>query len=267
VALQTSQYYAQVKERDRLASLGEMAAGLAHEIRNPLGAIKGAAEVLEDAAPGGGSEGGGEQDLQKELLDVIIEETNRLNRVVSTFLDYARPYKGDPQLLSVSEVIRRTVQIEESTSAHDVRFVLDLEDDPAPVRADPERLHQVFINLVRNAVQAMEGTGEIRISCRIHAPRSAHGGRGRVEIRFADDGPGIADVVLEKIFIPFYTTKHEGTGLGLPICQRIVQDMGGAIEVESAIGRGTTFVVTLPAASDKELEGPNTTTGPWSLGP
>lgn len=262
VAIQNSQYYAKMKERDRLASLGEMAAGLAHEIRNPLGAIKGAAELLDDPRESSGEAA----DEAGEFLDVIVEETDRLNRVVSTFLDYARPYKGNPELLNVNDVIRRTAQLQEASRAQEVDFELELDDNLPMVRADPERLHQVFINLIRNAVQAMDGRGRIRITSVLRATRGAKRDRSKVEIRFSDNGPGISEAVLEKIFIPFYTTKDEGTGLGLPICQRIVQDMGGSIEVDSTSTEpGTTFIVALPAAEDSEVESAITATGPFAL--
>lgn len=268
VAVQNSQYYAKMKERDRLAALGEMAAGLAHEIRNPLGAIKGAAELLEDERNAAEDEKDldDEEVTSIEFLDVIVEETNRLNRVVSTFLDYARPYQGEPELLEINEIIERTVQIENAARNHEVEIELRLSDALPEVNADPERLHQVFINLVRNAVQAMERKGTLIITTRERPSRRVRDQR-RVEVRFSDTGPGISDVAKEKIFIPFFTTKQEGTGLGLPICQRIVQDMGGSIEVDNTAEVGTTFIVTLPASEEIDTEALITTTGPFPLKP
>jgi signal transduction histidine kinase len=249
VAVQNSQYYVKMKERDRLASLGEMAAGLAHEIRNPLGAIKGAAQLLEDTSiPVDREERSRES--YPEMLDVIIEETNRLNRVVSSFLDYARPYQGHPEALDVNDLIQRTMHKAEAGRDHQVEFDLQLSDDLPLVRADAERLHQVFINIIRNAVQASEGEGSLKISTVRRTSRRQRRGSTRIEIRFSDSGPGIPEGVAEKVFIPFFTTKDDGTGLGLPICQRIVQDMGGIIEIDSHAGPGATFVVSLPAISD-----------------
>jgi two-component system, NtrC family, sensor histidine kinase HydH len=261
VAVQNSQYYAKMKERDRLAALGEMAAGLAHEIRNPLGSIKGAAQLLEEERKGQlieGDDDEGAPDIDgdagttaSEFLDVIIEETDRLNRVVSTFLEYARPFQGDPELLQVNDVILRTVQLDQASHDHEVAIDLELADGLPQVRGDAERLHQVFINLVRNAVEAMERKGTLRISTVAREARASRRGKLDVEVRFADTGPGIPEVVLGKIFIPFYTSKPEGTGLGLSICQRIVQDLGGDIEVESTSPEtGTTFVITLPSAEE-----------------
>jgi signal transduction histidine kinase len=272
VAVRNSQHYTRMKERDRLAMLGEMAAGLAHEIRNPLGSLKGAAQMLEEMAARKGSRGdedgeepeGAGGDDSGMFLNVIIEETNRLNRVVSNFLDYSRPYQGNPEPLDVNEVIRRTVQIEEAARDHEVAVALDLSEDLPPVKADPERLHQVFINLVRNAVQAMGRAGDLSISSRLHRGRRTRRERDRVEIRFSDRGPGIDAEVRKKLFVPFSTTKTDGTGLGLAICQRIVQDMGGSIELESTSERGTTFVISLPACEDTEIESIVTSTGPIS---
>lgn len=269
VAVQNSHHYAKMKERDRLASLGEMAAGLAHEIRNPLGSIKGAAQLLEEER-GVSDHEPPELDRDPasttlEFLDVIIEETNRLNRVVSTFLDYARPFVGDLEPLQINDLIRRTVQAEEASQDHDVNFILDLTDNPPPVRADAEQLYQVFINLVRNAVQAMNRRGELKVSTLLREARSTRVGQAKIEIRFSDSGPGISSAALEKIFIPFFTTKPGGTGLGLPICQRIVQDMGGTIEVEHTSSElGTTFVVSLPVHDD-DNDAVITTTGPFML--
>lgn len=265
VAVRNSQYYAQMKERDRLAMLGEMAAGLAHEIRNPLGAIKGAAQMLEDLPPGvERDEPDDEGDTSTEFLGIIIEETNRLNRVVSTFLEYARPYQGSPEPLDVNEIIRRTVQVAETSRDHDVTFNLNLDRTLPLVRVDPERLHQVFINLMLNAIQAMDRQGELLVSSFLRRGRR-RSERDRVEIRFRDTGPGIPARMLEKIFIPFFTTKQDGTGLGLPICQRIVQDMEGTVDVESSNHKGTTFVVTFPACEEQEIESAVTSTGPMSV--
>jgi signal transduction histidine kinase len=257
VAVQNSQYYAKMKERDRLAALGEMAAGLAHEIRNPLGSIKGAAQLLEEERKGEGRDEGGDDEngdpaaSTLEFLDVIIEETNRLNRVVSTFLEYARPFQGDPELLQLNDVIQRTVQLDQASHDHEVAISLELAEGLPQVRGDAERLHQVFINLVRNAVQAMERKGTLKISTGLPKASASQRGSANVEVRFSDSGPGIPQAVVEKIFIPFYTTKAAGTGLGLSICQRIVQDMGGTIEVESTSAEaGTTFVVKLPVSDD-----------------
>jgi two-component system sensor histidine kinase HydH len=232
ISVKNSKLYDRMKERDRLAALGEMAAGLAHEIRNPLGAIKGAAQLLLPApeAPGGEA---------SEFLGIIVEEANRLNRVVSQFLDYARPYKGSLEPLDLNEVVRKTVQLlpPNADGAPPISVELELGDVPA-LRGDAEQLRQVFLNLALNALQAMSDGGKLTIS--------TTSARRRVEVRFADSGRGIPAATLKNLFIPFFTTKDKGTGLGLPISQRIVENHGGRIEVRSREGQGAVFTVVLP---------------------
>src|SRR6185369_13876148 len=151
VTLQNSQVYERMKERDRLAALGQMAAGLAHEIRNPLGAIKGAAQLLQPSAAGHS----GVDPASKEFLSIIVEEVNRLNKIVSQFLDYARPYRGEQEPLEVNDVVRKTLQLLTKESAgKGMEVVPSLVDGLPPVRADAEQLVQVFLNLSLNALQA-----------------------------------------------------------------------------------------------------------------
>jgi signal transduction histidine kinase len=254
ITVENSQLYQQMKERDRLAVLGQMSAGLAHEIRNPLGAIKAAAQFIEEVAPGAspvrasGSEG--------EFLSVIVEEVDRLNRVVSDFLAYARPASGQPTELEVNDILRRTLQVFETGRADRIDLVVELADDLPGVTIDGERLHQVFLNLIINAVQAMDDQsgGRLEISSRLRTVRrsrrhaEASEPRRYVEVRFSDNGPGIAPEILQNIFIPFFTTKSKGSGIGLAVCQRILRDAGGEIEVRSRIGQGTIFTVVLPAS-------------------
>ncbi len=261
ITVQNSKLYERMKERDRLAALGEMAAGLAHEIRNPLGAIKGAAQLLLPPADGGEPSAATVAQDSREFLGIIVEEANRLNKVVSQFLDYARPYRGEPQPLDVNEVVRKTAQLVppappgvngESTQPVDV--ALALAEELPRVRADAEQLRQVFLNLAINAVQAMPLGGKLTIS----TAKRASGRRGApaqfLEIRFRDSGPGIPAPELKNLFIPFYTTKEKGTGLGLPISQRIVENHGGTIEVRSRVGVGSTFTVVLPVLEpDSEI--------------
>jgi signal transduction histidine kinase len=272
ITLQNSKLYERMKERDRLAALGQMAAGLAHEIRNPLGAIKGAAEFIAPLPDGTLPEDTG------DFLHIIIDETKRLNRVVSQFLDYARPFRGDMEQLDINEVVRKTMAllrplIDEIMSArrsqsrepppgqeHDgpasellPEVVLELLPDLPHTRGDAEQLRQVFLNLAINAVQAMTD-GEAASKRRgrlILSTGLRHGGRlgglsQHIEVRFTDNGPGIEPAAMKSLFIPFFTTKEKGTGLGLPISQRIVENHGGFIEVRNHPGGGATFLVVLP---------------------
>ncbi len=251
ITVENSLLYQQTKERDRLAALGQMAAGLAHEIRNPLGSIKGAAQVIEEVVQtkqGGGSD--------RDLLAVIVEEVDRLNRVVSDFLVYARPSSGRPKIVNINDILRRTVQLFETGHEGKIDLVIDLVEKLPGCEIDGEQLHQVFLNLVLNAVQSMQDQEYRRldVSTRVRTVRPLDDSSPKspkkanfTEIRFADNGPGIDPDTLENIFIPFFTTKEKGSGLGLALCQRIVRDAGGEIEVRSQSGQGTIFTVVLPA--------------------
>ena len=262
VAIANSRLYDRMKERDRLAALGSMAAGLAHEVKNPLGAIKGAAQLLEEV-----TEGAPDADpTVKEFLGIILEETDRLNRVVGSFLDYARPHAGNPVPLDINGAVRRSVQILSSQKSDEhVDLRLELAESLPRASIDPEKLRQVLMNLVQNAIQAMNGRGRVTITTNSRrAPRSGwvtsppSGNSGRlppddaevVEISVADTGPGISQKVLKNLFVPFFTTKEQGTGLGLAISQSIVQNAGGSIQVQSQQGSGTKFTITLPASDD-----------------
>jgi len=257
VVVENSRLYAQMKERDRLALLGQMAAGLAHEIRNPLGAIKGAAQLLADPVP--------ESSLDpssREFLGIILEEVDRLDRVVGSVLDLARPAQGTVMPTDVNAVVRRTLQVL-STERRGDDLQVEVTLDPALPRVaiDPEQLRQVLMNLFRNAAQAMKGRGKVVVSTRVRFGRGTRPGTGQadepfVELNVTDNGPGISQKVLENIFLPFFTTKDKGTGLGLAISQRIAQGAGGRIEVRSYEGKGSTFAVILPAAVGTPAPGP-----------
>jgi signal transduction histidine kinase len=268
ITLQNSKLYERMKERDRLAALGQMAAGLAHEIRNPLGAIKGAAELIEPLPDGR------VPDDAADFVRIILEETRRLGRVVSQFLDYARPLRGDFQPVDVNDVVRKTVALLRPL-ADEIRqgselgerappeVILELSAELPRMRGDAEQLRQVFLNLGLNALQALVETnaGRLTISTGLR-----HGGRlgapmPHIEVRFTDNGPGIDPAVQKNLFIPFFTTKDKGTGLGLPISQRIIENHDGFIEVRSrpvgtgsasgqgsASASGATFTVVLPVA-------------------
>lgn len=245
VTMQNSQVYERMKERDRLAALGQMAAGLAHEIRNPLGSIKGAAQYLQPIGNQVGDAG------TKEFLDIIVEEVNRLNKIVSQFLDYARPYRGDQTPLDVNDVVRKTLHlIEKEEGAARVEILTNLVDSLPMVRADAEQLRQVFLNLAINAVQAMPGGGRLQVSTSLRRSTRRGAAAAFLEVRFRDTGTGIPVGDVRNLFIPFFTTKEKGTGLGLPISQRIIENHGGTIEVRSQLGSGATFTVLLPIEAD-----------------
>jgi signal transduction histidine kinase len=251
VVLENSRVYAQMKERDRLAVLGQMAAGLAHEIRNPLGAIKGAAQLLADPP-----EESSLDPASREFLGIILEEVDRLDRVVGSVLDLSRSHTGAAVPTDVNAIVRRTLQIlSAEPGGEELKIELALDPSLPRVAIDPEQLRQVLMNLLRNASQAMKGRGKVVVSTRVRFGRGTRPGAGAsddpfVEVTVADNGPGISAKVLENLFMPFFTTKEKGTGLGLAISQRIVQNAGGRIEVRSYEGKGSTFAVILPAAMD-----------------
>jgi signal transduction histidine kinase len=267
IAVANSRVYSRMKERDRLAALGSMAAGLAHEVKNPLGAIKGAAQLLEEVDADAEQDGVRDSSSQ-EFIGIILEEVNRLDRVVGSFLDYARPHAGNPVPLDINAAVRRTVQILSSQHTDDGLDVrLDLAEELPRAKIDPEKFRQVLMNLVQNSIQAMDGHGRITVSTGARKATRANwvaspmsdrpGGSIRpedgaeyVEVAVRDTGPGISQKVLKNIFIPFFTTKTQGTGLGLAISQSIVQNAGGTIEVKSQQGSGTTFTILLPAAQE-----------------
>lgn len=238
--IQNSAVYEGRKERERLAALGEMAAGLAHEIRNPLGAIKGAVLVMEPAR----------KDLDpsiREFLDVIVEEVDRLNRVVVQFLTYSRPFKGEMVPVDLARVVGATLRLlpeERRARVH----VVEGDPDLPRVRGDADALRQVLHNLVLNALDAIAGVPEGRVEVRLSLRRRGLLRADAVALDVEDNGPGLTHQTLTNLFVPFHTTKSGGTGLGLPISQRIVEHHQGAIEVGEASLGGAKFTVLLPAA-------------------
>jgi signal transduction histidine kinase len=256
INVENSRLFGVLRERDRLAALGEMSAGLAHEIRNPLAAIKGAAQELDPSTLKGDD---------RELMEVIVDEVNRLNGVVTEFLDYARPFRGTFVALSVNDAVRRTAQLMQHDLAT-MDLVVDLDDDLPDISGDAERLQQVLINLVLNAADAMGRQGRVHLSTRVvesfkdAALLGLKAPSRSVEIAVRDEGPGISPAVLNQIFIPFFTTKDRGTGLGLALCQRIVQHHGGQLEVRSvetpARDHGATFIIRLPAVPRRSAPSP-----------
>ena len=247
LVIENSKLYQQMKERDRLAALGEMSAGLAHEIRNPLAAIKGAVQYLDPAKLPA---------EDREFLEIVIEEVNRLNGVVTQFLDYSRPLKPALAPTDVNDVIERTFKLLQGEVPPSIGVELALAEWLPRVNADAEQLKQVFLNLALNAFQAMPAGGRLFVSTKLARDELAFWREGSrkadvVEVRFRDSGPGIPDEARERIFVPFFTTKEKGTGLGLAICQRLVKAHQGTIQVRSAPDEGAEFLVALPSLPEE----------------
>lgn len=225
----------QLIRADRLAAMGELTAGVAHEVRNPLGVIKASVQLLEDA----------NCDAQRihNSAEVIKQEIDRLDKVVKALLDFGRPSTPTMTRIDVTEIVRDVVLFTDRFAKQsNVKIETDLPEGLPEVMGDPDQLKQVFLNLVTNAVQAMEAQGgTISVS-----GRSTN---GYLEVTVADNGPGIPQEDLSKVFDPFFTKRAEGTGLGLTIVHRILDEHDGHIEVESG-PQGTKFVVSLPAMDE-----------------
>lgn len=220
---------------ERLSSLGQMAAGLAHEIRNPLGSIQGAAELLGDDAPAGSK--------KRELFDVLQKESRRLGGVVDDFLTFARPRPLTLAPVEIAAVIERSVsQMQIDANARSIKIDTKLDPQLPRIDADAEQLHQVLLNLLLNALAASPDHARIEVS----AARTSHDSLTAVAITVQDWGAGIPEDALSRVFDPFFTTRESGTGLGLSISHTIVTDHGGSIDIDSTPGNGCAVTVTLP---------------------
>lgn len=218
-----------------LASLGEMAAGLAHEIKNPLGSIKGSAEVLGDDFPPGSR--------KHEMMRVLVKETDRLNRVVEDFLTFARPRPIERRPARIKAIVEDVLsQIESTAAARGIAIVRDCDSSLPVVRVDGEKLHQVFLNVALNAVSAMPHGGKLTVETRM----KSHDASRHIVVTFKDEGTGIAAEDVDRIFDPFFSRSEKGTGLGLSISHTIVQNHGGRIDVEPNHPKGTVFSIVLP---------------------
>jgi signal transduction histidine kinase len=229
----------QLFQSEKLAALGKLSAGIAHEIRNPLTSIKILIHSLVD-------ERATENSREKDLA-VIETEIERVNKIIKQFLDFARPRPPSLEPTDVRTILDETLalllyEMEAQRISPEKYYAPDL----PPVPMDREQMKQVFLNLMLNAIQAMENGGTLRVAALRASPTPGKGGRSTAEIAVEDTGPGIAEDLRNKIFEPFFSTKEEGIGLGLPIAQRIVEEHGGEIRVESKAGVGTTFTISLP---------------------
>lgn len=236
VILENLRGFEQLKEEHRLAALGTMAAGLAHEIRNPLAGIKGAAQYLQGSAR--------EAD-DAEMVKVIIDEVDRLSSVVSQFLDYSRPLQADKQPTSPEAVVAQVVGLLKAQGVT-TELVQEHEDIPA-VDLDAGKIAQVLLNLGQNAITAAGPTGRVTLSTRLGRMRDPKARQAAaVEFVVTDNGAGISPAELDKLFVPFYTTRHEGTGLGLAISRRIALAHAGELDVRSTVGVGSVFTLRVP---------------------
>ncbi|MBL0712439.1 MAG: PAS domain-containing protein [Desulfosarcina sp.] len=223
----------EIRRKEKLAAIGGLAAGVAHEIRNPLSSIKGIATYFKDKF---------DEDIgDKEMAGVMIEEVDRLNRVIGELLEFARPPDLMLQTTDVNALIRHSVRlIEKEAAMKNIAVKLDLSPQPLSAGIDADRFSQCLLNLYLNALQAMEKVGRLSI-------KGALADDNRVVIEIRDTGSGIEAENLNKIFDPYFTTKTKGTGLGLAIVHKILEAHNGNIKVRSVPGQGTAFTISIPA--------------------
>jgi two-component system sensor histidine kinase HydH len=226
----------QLRKAERLSTIGELAAVLAHEIRNPLGSIQGTTEILkDDYRPG---------DKKYEFLEILLKESKRLNHVVEDFLRMARPQPVSIMNCNVVEELRNIITLV-SAEARKRDVSLELKADKLPdVQGDPEKLRQAFLNIILNGLQAAAPGGSVVITASACDMKGE--GTTWIQLCFTDSGKGIPREVMNKIFEPFFTTKEGGSGLGLTITRKIIESHGGQIELENGAELGTTFRILLP---------------------
>ena len=219
-----------VKRVEKLAAVGEMAAGIAHEIKNPLASMSGSIQLLRtgvDATP-----------VAKKLMDIVLRETDRLNTLANDFLLFARPRSDKTEPVEINSAIGDTLELfkKDGILENRIRVVQDLEAE-AWTEMDSEHARQIFWNLLLNAAEAIDGTGTISVSSKTE--------EDMVQVVVEDDGCGMSDETISRVFDPFYTTKIHGTGLGLSIVYRLLESYNGQLDVQSREGQGTTFTVYL----------------------
>src|SRR5882724_8455355 len=224
------------KRQDRLAAIGRMAASIAHEIRNPLAAMRGSIQMLRTEMEG--------ESAQTELMEIILRESDRLNRIITDFLTYARPRSIVHATVDIGNLLKQTFTLLRHSPEVQASQTIaeDIPSESLFAEADAEQMRQVFWNLARNALQAMNQGGTLR------AEVGNTGSNGRVRITFSDTGRGMSPEQVEHLFEPFSSTTG-GTGLGLSIVYQIIRDHGGTINVRSREGRGTTITIELPGAA------------------
>lgn len=226
---------AQLERSRHLSTIGEMVAGISHEIRNPLGIIRSSAELLKKKML--------QVDPSNSFADVIIEEVGRLNLIITDFLNFARPKAPNMRRCQLQGVVEKNLHyLASQLQERNCTIVQDYQNPVSDIQADEEQLYQAFLNILINAMQAMPQGGEISI-------RISEDPDDGVQIVIEDNGPGLEEEILEKIWDPFFTTKEKGSGLGLVIVRNILESHGGAIRIENRPDGGARVVVTFPASS------------------
>ncbi len=232
-------HYQQMERADRLASVGEMSAGIAHEIKNPLAGIKGAITVLADDFPA--------EDPRREVVDKVLEQISRLDKAATDLLFFGRPGKPTLDYVDTNDLLKKTMFfVSQHPEAKNVHQTKEFTRNLPPVWVDGKQLQQVFFNIIINAIQAMKEGGTLLLQTDLVGEQ----GKPSVRVLIGDSGPGIKPEDLERIFTPFFTTKTQGTGLGLAICRQLIEQQGGTIEISSRLGEGTKVVIDLPVSKE-----------------
>jgi len=231
-------YNQQIEKAEHLATVGELAAGLAHEIKNPMAGMKGALEIInQETNPA---------DPKKEIFTEMLFQVEKINKVIHDLLSYARPKKMSFSHTNLNECIENALKLAKSQmNSKDISIYFKGLDNHNIVSIDSDRIQEVMLNLMLNSVSAIGEEGKISIDINKENNKE-------LEIKFTDDGMGIKEEHLSQIFNPFFTTKSRGTGLGLSICKRIIEAHNGSIKVESNEGQGTTFFIRLPVITPSD---------------
>jgi len=231
-----------IRRQDRLAAIGELAAGIAHELRNPLASISGSAEVLQSGLDVEGED--------RQLLDLIVNESVRINDIVEQFLNYARIQEMDRQRINLQELVNEVITLVKNHPSYTdgKEIITELENCP-PVLVDAAQMKQVFLNLLLNGLEAVDGKGKICV-CTSAEGEKHIAGKGQIEIWVQDDGPGVLEEHIESIFEPFHTDKRGGTGLGLAVVYKIMESNNGRILYAPPSDGKSTFRILLPRAEE-----------------
>jgi two-component system sensor histidine kinase PilS (NtrC family) len=242
----------QVRRADRLAAIGRIAAGMAHEIRNPLASISGSIQLLKEEMPLDGS--------YQKLMNIVLTETDRLDQIITDFLTYARPAPPQLQPCNINNLLKETITLAMNSPYYSSQITIELSlaEKETEILIDPHQMKQVFWNLSINALQAMPSGGTLRLSTRWLEKSWQDADKNRyrnlnsplTEIIIADTGIGIPSQDKPRIFDPFFTTKDNGSGLGLAIVYRIIEEHKGYIEVDSKEGEGTSFHIWFPGINE-----------------
>ena len=235
----------EVKKREKMAMIGELAAGMAHEIRNPLASLSGSMQILKQ-----------ELSLKEDharLMEIALREMDRLNTTITEFLTYAKPTPLQKKLMNINDLLIDTIDLLKNSDdfrSANISIQTEFKEEQLVLPVDPHQMSQVFWNLSLNAIQSMSGGGVLTVSSRKSGMKRFEGLSNKTEgaeIIFRDSGEGINEEIIDKIFLPFYTTKEGGSGLGLAIVHRIIEGHNGRIYVKSKPGKGTQFTLYIPA--------------------